>query len=579
MAPTTMGELFARSFETWPDRAALRVRRGERWEVITFGELGTHVRALGEALLSLGVAHGDRVAIFAANRPEWTIADVAALSIGAVVVPIYQTSTPSQAAHILADSGASVIFVGSEEYAVVAEVDERLPELHAIVSLDQPVAALGHAAGYTFDELLARAQPGMAAAGAAAYAERAAAVRPDDLATLIYTSGTTGEPKGVMLTHAAFAYEREAVLDFFPITPEDTSVCFLPLSHALERAWTFVVLTCGVQNTYVENPREVAEVLPLAKPSLLVSVPRLFETVFKTAHERAAASPIKKRLFDWAIATGYRAQHDRLTPVLRAKLAVADTLVLAGIRNAVGGRKTAFACGGAALRKEVEEFFLAAGMLVCQGYGLTEAAPLISFNSPRAFRFGTVGHPIHTSEVRIGEDGEICYRGPNVMTGYWNDPESTASALTADGWLRTGDVGHLDEDGFLSITDRLKDLIVTQGGKNIAPAPLEGELAADALIEHAVVIGDNRPCLTALIRPAEGAGNVEGIVEQIKERVHQISSHHPGYERIREVAVITDELTMENGLLTPTLKIRRRAVEQAFADEIEQMYHKVAHRR
>ncbi|OYO15979.1 long-chain fatty acid--CoA ligase [Enemella evansiae] len=588
-----LGQLLTDSVAAHPARPALRVRRGDDWEQTSYAELGARVATVAEALLRLGVQHGDRVAIFATNRPEWTVADLATLLIGGVVVPVYQTSTARQARHVLGDAGVSVAFVGgAAELDKVAEVRAELPALRTVIGFEEVAGAGGRTEGYVaWRELIAQ-QP----VKDPALESRMAAVTGSDLATIIYTSGTTGDPRGVMLTHEAFCFEIEAVRELFEITPEDQSLCFLPLAHALERAWTFVVLRSGALNTYLADATKVAEMLPLAKPSLLVSVPRLYERVYAIARQRAS-SPAKRRVFDWAIKVGARAQAaGELTPRLRAELRLADKLVLSGIRTALGGQKRVLASGGAPLRAEIEEFFHAAGLLICQGYGLTEAAPLISFNSPQAFRFGTVGRVVAGGEVRIAEDGEICYRGPNVMNGYWNRPDATAETLI-DGWLHTGDIGGVDDDGFLTITDRKKDLLVTEGGKNIAPGPIEGELAADPLVEHAVLLGDGRPCVVALLRPSleeardwaaaagvSAASDDELVAHpelraELKRRADAVSDGLPHQEKIRAVAVITEELTMADGLLTPTLKVRRRAVEQRYAAQVEELYTQIRERK
>ncbi|PFG65262.1 long-chain acyl-CoA synthetase [Propionibacteriaceae bacterium ES.041] len=588
-----LGQLLTDSVAAHPARPALRVRRGDDWEQTSYAELGARVATVAEALLRLGVQHGDRVAIFATNRPEWTVADLATLLIGGVVVPVYQTSTARQARHVLGDAGVSVAFVGgAAELDKVAEVRAELPALRTVIGFEEVAEAEERTEGYVaWRELIAQ-QP----VKDPALENRMAAVTGSDLATIIYTSGTTGDPRGVMLTHEAFCFEIEAVRELFEITPTDQSLCFLPLAHALERAWTFVVLRSGALNTYLADATKVAEMLPLAKPSLLVSVPRLYERVYAIARQRAA-SPAKRRVFDWAIKVGARAQAaGELTPRLRAELRLADKLVLSGIRTALGGQKRVLASGGAPLRAEIEEFFHAAGLLICQGYGLTEAAPLISFNSPQAFRFGTVGRVVAGGEVRIAEDGEICYRGPNVMNGYWNRPDATAETLI-DGWLHTGDIGGVDDDGFLTITDRKKDLLVTEGGKNIAPGPIEGELAADPLVEHAVLLGDGRPCVVALLRPSleeardwaaaagvSAASDDELVAHpelraELKRRADAVSEALPHQEKIRAVAVITEELTMADGLLTPTLKVRRRAVEQRYAAQVEELYTQIRERK
>ena len=589
-----VSHLFASAVAAHPGRVATRVREGLGWRTQTYRDLDRAVRATARALVAAGIERGDRVAIFAANSPEWTEADLATLLVGAVPVPIYATSTPEQVSHIVNDSGARLLFAGG-----ATELDRvrraNTPNLERLVTLaetgDDHTPAL---AG--FRERVA-ARPDLDAE----VDERFAAASPDDLASIIYTSGTTGSPKGVMLPHRALAAQVHALDSFFVITPDDHSLCFLPLSHALERAWTTVVLSHGCMNTYVPNAKDVADLMVLARPTMMVSVPKLYEKVYATARETVAASRLKQGIFDWALGVGAEAQRARRegrTPPahLRAQVRLADRLVFSGVRDAMGGPKKVLACGGAPLRVEVEEFFAAVGLPILQGYGLTEAGPLISFNAPDAVRTGTVGRVMPGGEVRIGPESEIQYRGPNVMTGYWNDPEATAAVLE-DGWLHTGDVGHVDPDGFLVITDRIKDIIVTVGGKNVSPQPIEGMLLADPLFEHAVLLGDNRPCLTLLVKPSlphlhdlaarlgvSAAGPDEllshpAVVEELRRRVQHLTERLPSHEQIRDLRLLRDDFTMDNGLLTPTLKVKRREVEKRFQHLIDEMYARIAERR
>ncbi len=588
--PKRIPDFLFDSVAAHPARVATREWVDDDWVSLTYRELGEAVTATASHLVADGIAPGDRVAIFAANSPQWTVVDFAVLSIGAVVVPIYQTSTPEQARTILDDSGARWVFCGSAlEADRVAEVRGRLAQLERVVVMQDEVLA-ARPAPEAYDEVDARR----------------AAVGPQDLATIIYTSGTTGTPKGVMLTHGAFLAEIAAVRASFDITAEDSSLCFLPLAHALERAWTFVVLACGAMNTYVTDTRTIVQMMPRARTTMMVMVPKVYETVLSTVRDQAA-SPAKKRILDWAVRTGLEAQRagrdglarDRL---LRARLALADALVLSKVRHALGGQKKLMVAGGAPIRLEVEEFFWACGMLIYTGYGMTEAAPLMTYNSPGQVRFGSVGRPMPGSRVRIvpvegtdtgAGDGEIQFRGPNVMVGYWHDEAATAEAFD-DGWLRSGDIGHFDVDGNLVITDRLKDLIVTQQGKNIAPAPIEAELGVDPMIAHAVLVGDDRPCVTVLISP--NVGELEAwaeahaiayesheelfahpdVLEELRRRVEKVSTKLPNQEKIRDLRVVLGDFSMESGLLTPTLKIRRRAVEKQFAHVVEEMYERIA---
>ena len=579
-------------------RPATRIKAGDGWRVQTYREFGGQVSTLAAHLVDLGVQPGDRVLLLSNNRPEWSVADFALLSVRAVPVPIYPTSTPEQVRHMAADSGA--VFGIVENGALLDRilfVWGELPALRGVWTFD-PTTCEDDRVRNLSDVL---ADPVNPDAEAAVLARREEA-SGDDLASIIYTSGTTGEPRGAMLTHRAFTSELDSLDAFFDITPEDTSLAFLPLSHALERAWTFKVLTKGCLNTYVADARAVAEALVEAQPSMFVSVPRLYEKVFTTVHQKVASSPAKKAIFRWAMGVGAQSQHAyrkgrQPSAALRAQLPVADRLVFKAVRDALGGPKTVMACGGAPLRKEIEEFFSAAGILLCQGYGLTEAAPLVSFNAPAAFKFGTAGRVIEGGEIRIADEGEICYRGSNVMKGYWNNPDATAAAIDDEGWLHTGDVGYVDTDGYLVITDRIKDIIVTSGGKNIAPAPIEGMILADPLFEHAVVLGNNRPFVTLLVRPSmphleELAAQLQvkfadvrelptrpEIEEEIRRRVEALTERLPSQEKIKDFRVMLEEFTMDNGLLTPTLKVKRRQVEERFEALIEDMYAKVQERR
>jgi long-chain acyl-CoA synthetase len=573
---------------------ATRIAAGEGWTVRTYGELAGDVRRLAARLIALGLEPGDRVAIFGPNVPEWTLADLACASACLVSVPVYDTSTSDQARHILADSGARMVFVGGdEELAKVAAVRGDLPDLERVVSFLE----LSDTDGATTlaDELA------LAPADTSTVTDRLASASGDDLATIIYTSGTTGEPKGVMLTHGGFTHQINVLNDYFDITTHDVSLCFLPLSHALERAWTYEVLDNGALNTYVPDPRTVPELLVRAHPSTLVSVPRLFEKVYLAAHDKVADSWLKKRIMAWSLKVGHDYHHtldEGGTPdaYLQLRFLLADKLVLHSVRDAMGGPKTVLACGGAPLRRDVEDFFFSCGLLVLQGYGLTETSPLVCFPSQAMHRFGTVGRVVAGGELRLGDDDEIWYRGPNLMLGYWNKPEDTAAVLV-DGWLRTGDVGHLDADGYLRITDRIKDLIVTSNGKNIAPSSIEGLLASDPLFEHTLLLGDNRPYLTLLVAPSlphlENIGRQlhlswthrdellghPAVVDELKRRVADLTTKLAGYEQIRDLRLLIEDFTLENGLLTPTLKVKRKEVERRFAQIVDDMYERAGRPR
>lgn len=556
------------------------------WKHFTYAEVGRRVNMMAAALIRAGIKRGDKVAIFSQNRPEWAWADYAALTIGAIVVPLYATSTPSQVRQIMADAGVQFAFVGGPSEAErVDEVWDEIPTLTdaaAFEPTDSPrYPTYGDLEIEPTDEEQAEIEA------------RLAEARADDVATIIYTSGTTAEPKGVVLPHSNFFHQMDAVQDRYQLDETDRSLCFLPLSHVFERAWSYYVMALGAENVYVLDPKAVASILPLVKPTMFVSVPRLYEKVVATAKEQAE-SGLKKKLFDWSIAVGNKAQHaiyaKRPLPVtLRIKHRVAKLLVLNKLLRAIGGPKRVMAAGGAPLRKEVEEFWFSFGALVSQGYGLTETSPMLTCNAPEAFKFGTVGRPVLGCEIRIAEDGEILARGPNIMREYYNNPEETAKTLV-DGWLHTGDIGHIDEDGYVVVTDRIKDIIITSYGKNVAPQPIEGRLMADPFIEQAIVIGDRRSYLTALIQPAyeqveawarkagiafenrEALLQTPRILTMFNERVKTALSELMQHEQVHRFKLLANELTMESGLLTPTLKVRRQKAEAELAAEIDEMY-------
>ena len=588
-------------------RPATRVRRGGQWIIRTYAETGRRVAGLARAFITPGLLtkdglqRGDRISLFVGNCPEWIEADLAGVTVGVVPVPIYPTSTPDQIVHIVTDAGVRVIVTaGSKELDRILEARDQMPGLETVILID-PADQVSDHDGLTVLSLEQVRQAGVSEEMQEVVEERMGQSSADDVAALIYTSGTTGQPKGVMISHRAALAELQALDAFFDVTPADHSLSFLPLSHALEWGWSMVVIRHGCLNTFVPNPKTISTMLAEVRPTLFVSVPKLYEQVMKVAREKVSDSPVKLKIFEWSLEVGRewwqsQRQGRRVSVSLRARHEVADRLVLKAIRDAVGGPKTVLAAGGAPLRKEVEEFFAACGLLVCQGYGLTEASPLVSFNSPDGYKFGTAGKLLVGSQMTTTEEGEILYRGPNVMKGYWKAPEATAAAIE-DGWLHTGDIGYLGEDGFLVITDRLKDIIVTLNGKNISPQPIESSLMKDPLFEHAVLLGDNRPCLTLLVKPSlpqveELAERLhitsmtgsemlrsEELAEEIRRRVAEITEKLPHQEQIRDLRVLWDEFTTDNGLLTPTLKVRRREVEKRFTEIVEEMYARLAARR
>ncbi|MCP4901893.1 MAG: long-chain fatty acid--CoA ligase [bacterium] len=586
MGTEHLAQMIRRSCEKHADLPALGYLTDTGWQTYSYRETGRWIDSVARSLIHIGVEVGDRVAIFSPNRPEWTVADLAIASAGAVSVPIFATSTAAQAAHILGDADVTTVFASR-------------PEEHRLL-----IEAAGEGALriVTFDEgvdgnlwIRAMGDPGKESAVQAELDQRVSSGDDDGLATLIYTSGTTGAPKGVMLTHANFAHQSRSVETHFDVGPGDRSLCFLPLAHVYERSWTAHLMASGACNYYLKNPREVIAALGQVKPTVMVSVPRLYEKVHDAVLDRASRAPaLRRKLFSWGLNVGNRvAQHIRtgrspgLGLTLQHKLA--DRLILSKIRAVVGGDKKFFSAGGAPLAREIEEFFHAVGLLICQGYGLTESSPMATCNTPSCFRFGSVGKAVPECEVKIGDGNEILVRGPNIMMGYLNRAEETAETL-ADGWLHTGDQGRFDDDGFLFITGRIKDLIITSGGKNIAPQQIESAVGRDPIIDQVAVIGDRRKFITALVVPnfeaveawandhsfaastREELVKIPEVLELVSERLEAQSIDLAHYERIKKFTLLSRELTIESGELTPTLKIRRQVVEDRFAELIEAMY-------
>ncbi len=571
---------------------AMRYKSGSTWQAITYGELGEKIQQVSNALIALGIQSGDMVGIFSQNCPEWAMADFGILGAGAVTVPIYATNTAEQAEYIVRDADMKAIFVGdADQLAKVQSFAAKYAELKTIVIFDA-AAVNPDDAVLTFAALKAR---GTGDEHTAESARRIRQTDPESLATLIYTSGTTGEPKGVMLTHDNFFHQIEAVDAKFDVGPADRSLCFLPLSHVYERSWSYYVFNCGAQNYYIQNPREVLQYFSEVRPTAMVSVPRLYEKIYGAVMDKLEkASPGKRRLFDWALAVGRRQAEARQagsTPGLGLRLthSVADRLVLSKLREIVGGDKNFFSAGGAPLSKNIEEFFLSAGLLVCQGYGLTETSPIVTYNTPGAFKFGTVGKPAPGCEVKLGDNDEILVKGRNVMKGYYNKPEATAEALR-NGWFHTGDVGLIDDEGFVVITDRIKDLIITSGGKNIAPQRIETAVGRDHYIEQITTIGDRRKYVCALIVPsydalesyAQGKGiscasheelvRHPEIIAFYRERIDRQSTELAGFETIKAFTLLPREFSQEDGELTPTQKIKRKVIAERYRDTIDAMY-------
>ncbi len=593
MIPNHLVALLRDRCGRWAPRTALvAVGPGapESWQRTTWADLGEQVDAVARALVELGVPELGRVAIWSGNRVEWTVADLGILGARATPVPIYATSTAAQAEYILDEAEVDVVFVGGQ-----AQYDRavELGGARTLVAFDPAVHFAEGSRSLHFEQLLALGRASSNGAEIEARLERATS---DDVATLIYTSGTTGEPRGVMLTHANFAACFPAHDARLPPTGEsDRSLCFLPLAHVFERTWTYYVLYRGMTNFYLSDPAKVLEAMAAVRPTIQCAVPRFYEKVHAGIERRvAAASPVRRRLFHWAIATGAQvAERQRqgraVSPVLRLRHALADALVLRKLRALTGGCVRFFPCAGAPLSREMEEFFDAVGLLIAHGYGLTETTATVSVHEFDRYAPGTVGKPLQGIEVRIGAESEIQVRGATVMKGYFKKPEATAAAFV-DGWFRTGDAGAFDADGNLVITDRLKDLIKTSGGKYVAPQQIEAHVGGDSFIAQIAVLGDLRKHVAALIVPAfealeEWARSVgvavrsraeliahPRVVALYQERVDHHNRALAPWEQIRKFRLLPRELTVEEGEITPTQKVRRQRIAEEYAALVEAMY-------
>lgn len=570
--------------------------RGDQIDGLSSKDVFERIRDLSLGFGAIGVSSGDRVAIVAESRPEWIMCDLATLASGAVTVPIYPTLSAAQVRYILQDSGARLAVVSTIDQLVkLQEVRHLLPALEAVVVMD---AQAGHAASaLTLHEVELRGHARMTGEWGAGREFRDAArqVTPRDLATIIYTSGTTGEPKGVMLTHANLIANLEAGSQVLALSQDDVALSFLPLSHGFERMVSFIYLFTGVTIVFAESMDTVARDIGTVRPTVLTGVPRVYEKMQARIVSTGEASPAPKAMvFRWSVRAGLAKARARLTgaapgAIVTAKAAIADRLVFSTIRNRLGGRIRFLVSGSAPLGASVLEFFHGIGLPIVEGYGLTETAPILTVNPPDAPRLGTVGRPLPNVELRIAADGEILARGPNVMAGYYNKPEATAEVLK-DGWFSTGDIGTLDADGYLTITDRKKDLLVTSGGKKVAPQPIENVLRRSPLIAEAVVLGDRRRYITALILPEFAAlerrlqalGRAPAAREDLvtrpdvvalyQEVVDALNRDLSPFERIKRTALLPSEFTVASGELTPTLKVKRRVVEERWRTQIEELY-------
>jgi long-chain acyl-CoA synthetase len=573
---------------------ALQVKVKGRYTPISSRTVGDRVRRVALGLQEMGIQPGERIAIFSENRPEWAIADYACLTSSLTDVPLYPNLPPEQAAYILNDSGAVAIFVSDAvQAAKIAEVRGKCSTLRHVITF----AAEPHAgADLTFADLEARGAAVDDEDRRVLYRQRALAVQPDDIATLIYTSGTTGEPKGVMLTHDNLYSNVMTSAVQIPFEGKDVCLSFLPLSHIFERmAGHYLMFQVGCSIAYAESMDTVPIDMQTVRPTIVLSVPRLYEKMYARVLENAlSGGAVKKRIFFWARRVAERWADVKLaggTPrgLLALQYRIAQRLVFSKLQQRTGGRLRYFVSGGAPLAPEINKFFYAAGLVILEGYGLTETSPVITVNTPGAFRIGTVGKPMHGVEVTIAPDGEILTRGPHVMKGYYNKPEATREAIDAEGWFHTGDIGEL-RDGFLAITDRKKDIIVTAGGKNIAPQPIENAIKTNKYISQAVVIGDKRKFPVVLVVPnweqLEKWARIKNLIwtqrsqllempivhAKIEKEVYGKLQGLAHFELPKKVALLEHDFSIDRGELTPTLKVKRRVIDKTYRDVIDRLY-------
>jgi len=568
---------------------------GGPWRSLTHQELAQRVLRAGLALRRLGVRRGDRVAILSENRPGWLVADFACLAVGASDVPVYPTLPARQLDYILKDAGVVAIFVSSApQLAKIQELRGELPALRHVIAMDPDARGPGVIG---LAELYAMGAELESAAEAARFQAEALTADPDDVATIIYTSGTTGDPKGVMLTHDNIWSNVMGALESFDVGPTDSTLSFLPLSHIFERmAGHFLMFHAGATIHYAESIDTVPANLMEVGPTIVTSVPRLYEKMYARVLENAlAGGPIKKRIFFWAKDVGERwADHvlagERPPTLLGQRYALAQRLVFSKLKARTGGHIRFFVSGGAPLPPDIAKFFYAAGLPILEGYGLTETSPVICVNLLERVRIGTVGPAIHGVEVRLGPDGEILTRGRHVMKGYFNQPEATREALDPDGWFHTGDIGELDAAGCLRITDRKKDLIVTAGGKNVAPQPIEQMVKHNKYVANAVMLGDRRKFCIMLVVPnfdqlerwavykQLAFANHRGLIKlpevraKMEREVMKMLPDLASYETPKKILLLEHDFSIENGDLTPTLKVRRRVVEKRYQRQIDALY-------
>ena len=585
---STINDLFCRVAAAANPRAVLWLDEFGQWQPISSDQIYQRVRALAVAFLGWGVQKGDRIALISENRWEWAITDFATLAIGAVDVPIYPTLTGEQVAALVEDAGCRIAVVSTRQQFEKLNAVRGQTHLERIVMMDSAAPQDG---ATSFSAALGEAD--------ARGSERdpifdalVRAVEPKDLATLIYTSGTTGEPKGVALTHANMAANQNCAPVDFHFDPTDALISFLPLSHVTARALDYIMYTFGVQVAYCSQFDKLPQAMREIRPTVFVGVPRVFEKIRQEVERQAGLSPVKKRLLAWAVKVG--ADHrdtvydGRRPSSLRWKLA--DKLVYSKVRAAFGGRVKIFVPGGAPLGIGTAKWFASVGIALWEGYGLTETSPVIALNTPLRHRMGAAGMPLPNLELKLAADGELLVRGPSVFAGYWHKPAANAECFDQEGWFRTGDIGHLDADGFLFITDRKKEMLKTSGGKMVAPQPIESKLKTSLLVAQAALVGDRHKFISALLSPnfvaLEDWARHHGIETKSRaelvadsrvlalygEIVREVNGSLANFETLKRFRVVAEEWTQETGELTPSMKLKRRVITAKYAAAIDALY-------
>jgi long-chain acyl-CoA synthetase len=587
----TLSRLILNTVKAYPKDVLMTSKADGRWVPLSTAEVGERIRSIALGLRELGAAKGDKLVILSENRPEWPMVDFANLCLGGVTVPVYTSLMPDQIRYIVEDAEASIVVCsGLALWGRLAAVKGQLSRVRHFIVMDGPAPEGALLLADVMERGLA-----VAAGRPELFEALAADVRPGDLASIIYTSGTTGVPKGVLLTHGNFASNIKTMTELVEFNARDTVLSFLPLSHVLERMTTFAFLSKGCTIAYAESVETVAENLLEVRPQIMVSVPRLFDKIYaKVMDAVLAGSGLKKKIFFWALKTGKKFSACRIEgrpapALLRLRNGLARKIVFGKILAKTGGRVRFFVSGGAPLSKDIAEFFFAIGITVLEGYGLTETSPVLAVNTFEALRPGTVGKPIPGIDLKIAADGEIVVRGPNVMSGYFKKEAETREVLV-DGWLHTGDIGHIDKDGFLVITDRKKDLIITAGGKNVAPQPIENLLKTAPVVANAVVIGGNRKFIAALVVPDfdklvahAKANNIPfasrrelvlkpEAVAFVMAGIEKATASLAPFERVKKIALLDRDFEIESGEITPTLKVRRSIVEAKYKDIIDGLY-------